>query len=299
MSTWLFFALLSPILWAVTNPLDAAVRRNYIKNDFAITWLFACQRFILAFLVFAFWAAWQGFEAQYLLMSLAGIFWTFPMLLYFRALENEEPSRVALFLQFVPVFAFLIASVFLGENLSTQQFFAFILILIGGAIAAFKKVDQQWNFSSGFYLICLAGFLWATSDVMFQAFETMFDNFPLAFAYFFAGSGLPWLLTFLLPKTAKRFWGMAKKMEAKGWGFLITANLVGLAGSCTFAYALTLGKVSLTAVLIGAQPLFVMIFSVIMSRLFEEIPKERFARLDILMKLSSFVLIMIGLYLLN
>lgn len=296
---WLLFSIGAPVLWALTNVLDAAVRRYYVKSDLALMWSMAFIRLPLV-LVF-FWAG--GFGAPrpdvILWMMLGGMLWIFPFHFYFQSIEKEDPSRVALFLQLIPVFAFLIAFFFIQETLSLQQGVAFLILMMGGFLAAFKKGEDQWHFSRAFLWIGLASLLWAASDVIFKAFVHEFDHLLTAYAYYFGGGGLVVMLLLFFKKyrqtILKSFLGLSKR----GWIILIVTDSIGVLGSLFFAYALGLGKVSLTTVIVGIQPLLVILFNRLLAPVIPEVDKESLEPNERKIKWIAFVIIIAGLILLN
>ena len=83
MNTWLLFALLAPLLWGLTNVIDGALRRHFVKSDWALTWMVAVTRLPFVILFFLI----GGIEIPsifvILVMFLGGVLWTFPMLFYY------------------------------------------------------------------------------------------------------------------------------------------------------------------------------------------------------------------------
>ena len=299
MNTWLFFALLAPLLWGLTNVMDGALRRHFVKNDIALTWMMAFLRlpFVIAFFL-AF-----GIEipstSVILFMFLAGLLWTFPFIFYYKAIESEDPSRVALLMQLVPLFTLLIAFFTIHETLTANQGIAFIFLIIGGAIAATKRLKGAWHLSKAFFLMVLATFLWANSDVLFKKFETDFSSFLTAFAIYFLGSFLVSVIMMSHPHGRKKILKHFAKLPVRAWLMIISAAVAGVGGSMTFAYALTLGKASLTSVIIGIQPLFVLGIGLLLAPFIREIRREDLSRKDLLLKSVSFFFILIGLILLQ
>ena len=299
MNSWLIFSLLGPMFWAMTNLLDAALRRHFIKDELALTWFMTLFRFVLAFILFFIFGGVIEFNWVLVALFVAGMFWTLPLYFYFKAVEFEEPSRVALFTQMIPIFVLLIASVFIGEELSRPQFFAFALILLGGAVAAFKRINKKWHFSQAFPLIILAAFFWAVSDVMFKYFAAEFPDFTSAFLLYFIGAGLPAVLIIFFPKKSKEILKPYKTLSLKGWLLTTLSLSAGVAGSAFFTYALTLGKASLTAVIIGLQPLFAFALGWIFSLFIKEVEPESVKFTDIVFKLLALFLILLGLFYLS
>lgn len=295
---WLLFAILAPLLWALANPFDSALRRKYFNSDSVMTWAFAIVKLPVAIalvVVFSSGFTW-GWHVPG--MFFAGLLWMIPFILYYKALQFEETSRVILIMQFLPIFTFIVAAVWIQERLDMHQTVAFLLIFMGSVLAATKKTEDKWRFSKAFFLMALASFLWAVSDVMFKKFSIEFPNFWQAFGVDILGSSLPAILFIMLPKQKAEAKKM-KLMPRRAWAFFIASAIAGTAGSMAFAYALTIGKASLVAVITGLQPLFVLIFVFLLSLMFKEVPRESLKPGDLLMKLLSAILILGGLAYLN
>jgi drug/metabolite transporter (DMT)-like permease len=295
MNNWLFFALLAPFLWGMANVIDGALRRHFVRSDMALTWMMAFLRlpFVIAFFL-AF-----GIEipsiSVILFMFLAGILWTFPFIFYYKAIEAEDPSRIALLLQLTPLFTLLIAFFAIQETLTANQGIAFILLVIGGAVAATKRLKGAWRLSKAFFLMVLATFLWASSDVLFKKFELSFSSFLTAFAIYFFGSFLVSAILMSYPHGRQKILKHFTKLPVRAWLMIVSTAVVGVGGSMTFAYALTLGKASLTSVIIGIQPLFVLGLGLLLAPFIREIRKEDLSKRALLLKGISFILILIGL----
>lgn len=295
MNSWLIFALFAPVLWGFSNVLDAAIRRNFVKNDSAMTFFLALTRlpFIIVFFIIT------GFKIPpvqaVIFMLIGGVFWMLPFIFYYKALEFEEPSRVVLLMQTAPIFVLLISFFAINETLTAYQLLAFVLIIVGGVFAAIKKLKGIWRFSKAFWLVIFATFLWAASDVIFKKFEPEFFTFLNGFAFYFLGSFLaaPLLLA-VSPdrgKILKSFSGLPRR----AWTLLITDQISGISGSLTFAYALTLGKASLTSALISIQPIVVILFSIILSRFIKEVILEDLSKTTLIFKGASLLFILAGL----
>lgn len=296
---WIFFALISPFLWAFTNILDSSIRRRYIKNDYFMMWTSAVLRLpIVVFLFFIYGIEFPGWITAGG-MLFAGILWTAMFVPYLKALEFEEPSRIALFLQMGSIFSLILAYFLLGEFLDIKQSFAFILIFAGGIFAGIKYFENIWHFSKAFWLILFAAFFWAAADVLFKLFSFEFSSFISAFSWFLFGSFLTGFVVFFIPKVRKNILSFKiSSVPLRGWIMQCATVFIGITGSLTFAYALTLGKVALTSVLAQTQPLFVFILILFLSRVSTDVDKEDITLKALLFKFSSFAIITCGLILL-
>lgn len=289
---WLLFAVLAPLCWGFANPMDAAMRRSWIKNDLVLMSIFALVKLPVAIALMALFGQGIVLDASFVWMFIAGVIWMTAFVFYYKAMQLEEVSRVVLILQFQPIMILLLGMVMIGETLNVNQIVAFSLILFGSVLAAFKKKESKWHFSQAFILILIADVLWSVGDVMFKKYVGDFPNFWAAFSVDLLGSSLLGGVIFLIPKYRNVFRNF--KLPVKGWKLLCVSALFGTAGSLFFAYALTLGKAALTSVIVGLQPLFALISGLILHRFVSEIPRDSIKREDLLIKGASFILIFLG-----
>lgn len=296
---WLITAILAPTLWAFSNILDAALRKEFIKEDLTLTWLSGLLRF--PFVILFFWSGgWEVPTAFSLFMIfVAGVLWILPVILYFKALEHEEASRVALFTQMVPVFTLTIAYFMLGEKLSGFQLLAFLLLICGGTLAALKRVEEKWHLTKAFFVIAVACILWAFSDVLFKKYEMAFSDFHAAFAIYFFSSFLTSIGLYLYSKSKTVKSAPIKNIPKRAWVFLVLSVVAANVGSLSFSYALTLKEASLTTVMLGIQPLMAFALAWFFSKFILEIKKDDLNKESLILKGLSFGLILMGVILLQ
>ena len=299
MNTWLIFALLAPVLWGFSNVLDCAIRREFVKNDTAITFFLAATRLPILIVFFII----IGFEIPPInavfFILLGGMMWMSPYILYYKAIEFEEPSRVVLVMQTAPIFVLSISFFAIGETLAFYQLLAFILIIIGGILASIKKLEGIWRFSRAFWMLILATFLWAVSDVIFKKFEPEFNGFLSALTFYFLGSFLTAPLMLAIPTAREKILKSFSGLPSRAWTLLIIDQILGISGSFAFAYALTLGKASLTSAIISIQPLIVILFSLLLSRFIKEVTAEDLSKTTLIFKGASLLFIVSVLVILS
>lgn len=293
---WFSLSLLAPLCWGFSNVLDAALRRHFIQDDYVLTWGYSFFRWpVVLGLIALFGFEFPGQGVGWMMLS-AGFLWTVMFVPYFQALEREETTRVALFLQTLSLFTLLLAYWMLDETLTSQQLFAFVLILIGGTLAGLKRLKGLWRFSSGFVLIVIACFFWALSDVWFKQYAVEFETFAGAYTIFLMGSALTCFLFMGSSRIRKGIQRDFGKLPLSGWAMLAVSLVVSMAGSMAFAYALTLGKVALTAVFTETQPLFVFFFSGLLAFFFPWVDKEDLSAHAVAIKATSLVVMGVGLF---
>jgi drug/metabolite transporter (DMT)-like permease len=296
MNNWLFFALSGPILWALGNVLDGTLRRNFIKNDMALTWLSAMGRLPFVILLFAMTGLNLPPLPIVLMMLVVGFFWTLPMFFYYKAMEKEaDTSRVSLLIQLVPIFTLPTAYLVIHERLTAFQGLAFILLIIAGALAGIKRLMGVWHISKAFFLITLSCFLWAVSDVFFKKLAPAFPNYLSAFTIYFLGGFLVSSIILFIPKGRKNIFKSITGLPAKAWIMVFASLMAGIIGGLSFNYALTIGKASLTSVLMGIQPLMVIILGLVLRLFIKDISKEDLSLNALIFKGLSFLFLIGGL----
>jgi drug/metabolite transporter (DMT)-like permease len=296
MNNWLFFALSGPILWALGNVMDGTLRRNFIKNEMALTWLSAIGRLPFVILLFSV----TGFNLPpihiVLMMAVVGFFWTLPMFFYYKAMEIEkDTSRVSLLVQLVPIFTLPSAYLIVHERLTAFQGVAFIFLIIAGALAGIKRMMGKWHMSKAFFLITLSCFLWAFSDVLFKKLEPLFANYLSAFTIYFLGGFLVSTIILFIPKGRKTIFKSIAGLPRKAWIMVFVSLMSGIIGGLSFNYALTLGKASLTSVLMGVQPLMVIVLGIVLRLFIKDISKEDLSINALIFKGLSFLFLIGGL----
>jgi len=200
-----------------------------------------------------------------------------------------------LIMQLLPIFILILSYLIIDEKLEDKQLISFIFLFAGGFLAAIKKTNLKIKISPAFWLITTACFFWALTDVIFKKYASSFPTFLNAFSWFLLGRCLPSLFVLLSKNLRHRIICATKELNYKLIIGIGTNNLFLIIGSLVFAYALTLGPASLTGVFTGIQPLFVLIFSIVLSRYFKHVESEQLTLKNLAPKGISFILIMTGM----
>lgn len=298
MNSWIAFSVIAPLCWGFGNVLDAALRKKFIQSDTALTWFLAVTRLPLIIIFLAIYGVEIPSIPTAFWIIIGGILWMCPFVWYYMAIKFEEPSRVILLNQMVNIATFVAAFFMINERLNGAEFAAFAALLAGGILAAFKRISGRWHFSRAFWLIMLASIFWSLSDVIFKKYAVEFSGFAPAFSLYLLGSFLPALFALPLKKQRTGLFAHFKTLSPHGWRLLILNQIISLIGTAAFAYALTLGKASLTTVILGTQPLFAILWGFVLAKFIREVEPEDFRAENLILKAGSFALIIAGLSLL-
>ncbi|MFH1234197.1 MAG: DMT family transporter [Candidatus Diapherotrites archaeon] len=286
---WFFMALLCAALWAVSNIGDKVLVTKYAKSPLvAMAIPSLIGSLVLAPLAFAF-----GFsipEPDLLALYCFTVFiWMLGVLLYYRAMQEAEASRVSVAYNSLPIFTLALAIVFLGETVSLLQFAGIVCLMLGAILVSFKKAGRikigKWALAVPISAILLAA-------------DTVVSKYVLA------GSDW-WSLTVLRSFIFSAFLIIAlpfyyKKIKAaitekpRVLAVALSSETFYLTGRGAFMLSLSLGTASLVGAVTAIQPFFVLLFAVFLTKAFPSFLKEEIDKSHLAIKLAAVALAVAG-----
>jgi drug/metabolite transporter (DMT)-like permease len=226
-----------------------------------------------------------------LIIGLIEVAYLFP---YYKALEDDDTSIVAsLFVLgdiFVPVLAFLIV----GEALYFHQYLGFFIIVLSGFLLSFNG-QKRFRFNKSLLYMFVCSLMLAVEVVLYKyVFEksgwSVGFIWPNIFAFLFAVS------LFLFPKRRQgiksQFVNFKRKLPIFAFEELLTFG-----GSMAATYAIFLVPVTLEKGISALQPIFVLLYAIILSKFFPNLFKEKIDKASIFKKVVLFVIMTIGVIL--
>lgn len=294
--TWIIYALVAYAFVSVANIIDKFLVEKQIKDSSTIVLFTGTVAFVTGVLLYII----RGFPIlppdQLVCVIAAGVLLEIYLLPYFRALELEDASSVVPLFQAIPVFTLLFSFVFLKEVLLPKQYIGFVFLLGSGVMLSLAPRSRGIGLRRAFWLMMLSSMLCAVAHVFFK-FVVDLSNVWDAIAYESMGIGLGTLMIFAWPGYMRRFIHHAKRMKPVAWGALATSEVFYILFRVLYAFALSLGSVSLISVLGGSQPVFVLVYAWILSVFAPSIVKEAYDKKILTKKFGALVGIFIGLWL--
>lgn len=227
-----------------------------------------------------------------LLMLVAGALVYAYLVPYFSALDRDDTSAVVPLLQAVPLFTLLIAWVALGEHPSVRGLFGFPIVLLGAA--AFGVGDGAVARRVRLRTVALM----MLSSVLIAVQVTVLD-YVLAEHSFWntaptvaLGIGVASMIGALsAPRDAQPL----RALRRSAWCGLVTAEVLNLAAEGLIGLALVGGQAAVVALATGAEPLFVLAFGLLLTRLVPSLVSERTNRRALTVKAAGSALVLAGL----
>ena len=245
--------------------------------------------------------------SEILARIIAGIMFTYGILLLFYAINKSEASRVMPVVgAIIPIITFIISGAFFHERLTVVQTVSVFVLILGGLLISFDiplKINKK-RFFSGFYFSIAAGVLLAMEASLFKYFSET-DGFLNVFVWTRFGVVIGALSLFLFPAwrryILKSFKGSPhRKKENQITGLLFVFNkILGGVGSILTKFAITLGSVTIVNAMVSTQYVFILLIGFAMSLRYPKVFQEKKDMLVMGQKIISIAIISLGIFLIS
>ncbi|MCX6801037.1 MAG: EamA family transporter [Candidatus Diapherotrites archaeon] len=290
---WVFFALAAPMAYAFSEILAKFFLEKKVKNGATLLSAISIFRIIMAVAILLIVPI-SFFEisiSSWLLVILLGFAAFAHYLFLLRGMEKEDASTVVALVFVFPVFVALLATIFLGEQLSPLKWFGMVAIVVGVILASIKKFDKKIIFSSVLGLIILSAFFEGIVEILDKVLLSEMNFWHVsAFTYIFLSL---FSFSFLLKK--KNFGDFKKFVgDKKILAFVGLKELIAMGGFFAFLIAASTTDVSVVSALFATQPFFVLVFAIISTIFFPKFLKESVEKKTLLVKIVAIIFIVVG-----
>lgn len=274
------------------------ISKGYIKNPLVYIMLNGLANILLIFLL-----PFVGFEPlklmDFLIAVISGFLFSASVTLYYKAVEYDEISKIAVLFQLAPVFVLTLSFLILGEVLTKNHLIGFLFLLSAGVIVSYKKIENSFKLSKAFYLMLISAIFGAIS---FVAAKHIFNvtSFWNAFLWLRV-SGFTALSVLVIPSIRSQFIETFKNMKNKIRLLLSFKMLIDFSAFIFAGYAIINAPVIalISALANSLQPVFVFVLTLFTSIYLPRLIKEEIDKKAILTKILAIVLILIGIVFVN
>jgi len=291
----IFFSILSPAIYGINNFIDKLILEKYLISPIVITVYSGLSGFLAGLFVLFFSGFYSSDYKSIAIILASGFLGNIYLIPYFKALSKEETSRVIPLFQLVPFFVLTLSFFLLGEKLTQKQYLGCIAIICSSFFLTVQKSNINIiKLCPAFWYMLLSSFLFAISIVLYK-FGVQEIPFWNTLPYEGFGMALGALSILLYRNNGKIFRNETKKFPKKIFAWMSLNEGVFVLSRYTTYFALSLVAASIVNVLGGFQPLFVLIYGIVLSLWFPQIIKEIITKETIGIKLASIAGIFIGL----
>jgi drug/metabolite transporter (DMT)-like permease len=303
MSHWFIFALIGPVLYALTNLIDKRLLSRYFQEGGVGTLiLFSALLSVLALPVF--WiidpTVLEVSTDNVTILLLAAILDVGLLWCYLLALKQDAPSVVITYYQLVPVFALIFGFVILDEVVSANKLLAAGVILIGTSIVSFE-VDTENKFTFRWktaILMLLACSFWALGEVLFKSAALEANVWRSLFWKHVALVAVGMVIFALVPSYRQHFWHAVRSNSGAILSLNVLNEMLYMAASASVAYAVMLAPVALVLLATTYQAFIVLGIGVLAWKFLPNLSMEMVHGRHLLQKTIAIIVTGIGTYML-
>lgn len=292
---WILVAFLNPLLHGLANIID-----NYLVNrlfERKTTLMFYVTFLNILFLppLFLFFGL-PDIPSVYTALIFLGLAFINVIYLYpyYKALEQEDTSHVIALFSLGKVFVPVLAYFLVGEVLTLIQYVG-IAIIVLASIGLSYQAGARLKLSSSLWWMLLCTFILSFEAVLYKLVFESVDwvtgfSWPVILSFLFA---FPLLL---VPKVASDIRSNWPRFKANLHVFTL-GELATFLGIAAGTYAIAAAPVSVVKAIMSVEPIFVLLYAGLFSRMFPNVFKEKIDKRSVLKKLGFFIIIALGVVL--
>ncbi|HAZ28543.1 MAG TPA: hypothetical protein DCY48_02075 [Candidatus Magasanikbacteria bacterium] len=300
--SWLFIAILGYFLLALVFILDKLILTKSVGKPAVYTFY---STIFLFGAVFIFPLV--GFEAlrgiDWLWAFVSGIAFGLALWTLFIAVKKGEASHINPFNgAAITVGIYLLASFFLGEQLTALQQFGLVVLVLASLILSFGEKTKNHNgMHIGFLWALISGLLFAVSHVSAKYLYALYP-FWTGFLWTRATTGFVGLFLLLLPSVRRVVFShnekKNKKSKTNGKKYaavlVVCDKILSVASAVLIQLAAAIGSVTIVGAMGGLQYALLFVFIYILTKTHPHIFKEYFTKKEITLEIIAIALIILG-----
>ena len=295
---WIAVALLAPACWAVGNHIDKYLLARQ-RDQRGIGSLMVCSALIGALVMPLILVVQPNVlrisVAHASLIMLNGMLYVLGLLPYFHALQRDEASIVVPLFQTSAIFSYILGLLILDEGLTVLQLGAALLIICGSVLIALEIGQRRSIFKANVLaLMLLASFLNALNWLLFK-FVAVQEHFWVTSFWEYAGFVLIGVLLLIFVKSYRYdFIGLLRQSKFSLLGLVALNETMSLTAKTATNIASLMAPLALVSTVNGLQPLFVLIYGVLLTLYLPRYGQERLGVKIVLQKVAAMALMIVG-----
>jgi len=289
-------SLLANIFFGLSVIIDKFLNTKKIKSVYSFAVILNCIYLVFIIITTIIQRNTFAFGNGALLSAIAGVFWFFMWIFFWKAMQKGEATRVSAIFFSQPIYSSLIGVFFFHESLNLLKWFGILVIVIGAILSSIGGDSHKKEVRSAYIFALLSAIFSSIGNSISK--YAMQDLPALSVNCIAFYSSIP-LYLYLLKNSEVRKEVVFVFKDTKILLQFSVRGLFGYMGIITFMNALSTGPISLVTAVSGTQPIFVLIFSVIISFIYPKIIHEEFGGKTLPSKLTALFLTVLGIILIS
>jgi len=265
---WINTAILSASISGVVNIFHSHLLTKRLSSLRSMLLLAGIFNFFYGFIVLILYPIPKDVGILPLVTAIAyATFRAIGVMIMLNSLKKEEVSKVIPVAYTYPIFVALIAMPILGESIGYLEWLAIIAVVLGAIIISTRQAASGSTDLNIKLLLLLLGssLLFAIADIAAKYALRYISFWNMFWINAFWMYGI-FLLVSVRPDIIRQLLTM-KRMKSTMALVALNETLVPIAMVLLF-WALERGPVSLVSTILSSRPMFVLLFAIILSRLF-------------------------------
>lgn len=305
--TWFFVALLAPILFAAVVHLDKYLIARFKNSEneeeksvgslILYSSLFGLVVAGVLLPILGPDAIFSITSSDKLILFLAGFSGITAVILYLYAMEKDEASVVAPLFQIVPIFGLIFEYFILGIAPSTIQIIGSLIIIIAGVVLAselegfkIKKIK-----AGVLTLMMLSSLFFALIAVLFKFVTVEGGDFWVSTFWEYLSWGAIGIILYVFVRSYRRDFISSLKKDGKVlFGINIGGELTNTIANSAKNFAALLVPVALVYSIEALQPIFILLFGILITVFFPKISQEDISKKALLQKGIPIIFMILG-----
>ncbi|QXI32221.1 EamA family transporter [Pseudomonas promysalinigenes] len=293
--TWLYFALLAPLFWSLSNIVDKFAINHITSNCISFIFLLSIGNIFFAGAIYAYFQP-TDLDLHIAVINIcSGLAIFLQYFAYSYSLEDMDVSVVIPIHQSEPIFV-LAASILIFHAIPTSwQVAGFAMIVVGILILCMsRQTIRGLGHPRHVVVLLVSAFFGAVSTVISDEILQL-KSLESVLIFNFAGYSLGGMLLLLVPKWRRLITNDLKTLNLKQFGIFGVTNIFDVGGYVFFTAALAAGGgAALVSVVVSIHPLFVLALGFLATKLFPKFIAEDIAPGGVVRKFLSIVIIVVG-----
>lgn len=293
--TWLYFALLAPLFWSLSNIVDKFAINHITSNCISFIFLLSIGNIFFAGAIYAYFQPTDLDLHIAVINTCSGLAIFLQYFAYSYSLEDMDVSVVIPIHQSEPIFV-LAASILIFHAIPTSwQVAGFAMIVVGILILCMsRQTIRGLGHPRHVVVLLVSAFFGAVSTVISDEILQL-KSLESVLIFNFAGYALGGMLLLLVPKWRRLITNHLKTLNLKQFGIFGVTNIFDVGGYVFFMAALAAGGgAALVSVVVSIHPLFVLALGFLATKLFPKFIAEDIAPGGVVRKFLSIVIIVVG-----
>jgi len=277
---WLFFALLSPLLWAIVHILDwYCVDEIFTDRPWMGVIMGAIASCVLLPVLPLLVPHWQATPLPAGVVAVAltiGLLLQISQALYFESLARSDAAAVSAYWNFVPMLLPIASFFLLGQVLSPLHYGGIGVLVVASICFCLTDSDRQTRWLALGLMAIASGF--QVAALLLENYVFQQGPFLLIFMLIALGSIGSGLLPLVLRPIRQEF-HKCLRVLSWGMGLIVTIELVNLMAVAASQRAISLGIPALVAAIETTIPAYVFALSLVLSWLLPQVVGPTFRQM--------------------